>query len=94
MYAVGRVEARFPDLGVEKELEQAVGRTDTRGMTDGQAVHTVLNEPANRYLARQMCWVLTIGASTPISSSRGTAPRWTCSWRPSARRPGPGTSTW
>ncbi|MFE7379737.1 hypothetical protein ACFU9F_05125 [Streptomyces zhihengii] len=61
VYAVGRVEARFPDLGVEKELEQAVGRTDTRGMTDGQAVHTVLNEPANRYLARQMCWVLTIG---------------------------------
>ncbi|MGW1140875.1 cyanobactin maturation protease PatG family protein [Streptomyces zhihengii] len=61
VYAVGRVEARFPDLGVEKELEQAVGRADTHGMTDGQAVHTVLNEPANRYLARQMCWVLTIG---------------------------------
>ncbi|MFC9269916.1 hypothetical protein ACFTXJ_19335 [Streptomyces zhihengii] len=61
VYAVGRVEARFPDLGVEKELEQAVGRSETSGMTDGQAVHTVLNEPANRYLARQMCWVLTIG---------------------------------
>ena len=34
VYAIGRVEARFPNLAAEKEFAQATGRTDTAGKTD------------------------------------------------------------
>ncbi|MEU8567542.1 hypothetical protein AB0C51_04105 [Streptomyces pathocidini] len=60
VYAIGRIEARFPSLGIEKEYAQATGRAETVGLTDRQAVRTVLSDPANRYLARMMCWVLTV----------------------------------
>ena len=60
VYAIGRIEARFPNLSAEKEFGQATGRIDTAGKTDRQTLHTVLSERANRYLARQLCWVLTI----------------------------------
>ena len=60
VYAVGRVEARFPNLSAEKEFAQATGRTDTAGKTDRQTYHAVLSKRENRYLVRQLCWVLTI----------------------------------
>ncbi len=60
IYAIGRVEARFPNLAAEKEFAQATGRADTAGKTDQQAFHAVLSMRENRYLARQVCWVLTI----------------------------------
>ncbi|MHC4176273.1 MAG: cyanobactin maturation protease PatG family protein [Planctomycetota bacterium] len=60
VYALGRVEPRFPSMAVEKEFAQATGRADTAGLTDRQALHEVLSERQNRYLARQLCWVLTI----------------------------------
>jgi hypothetical protein len=60
VYVIGRVEARFPSLGVEKEFAQATGRASTTGLTDREAMHTVLSDPANRYLVRQLCWVLTV----------------------------------
>jgi hypothetical protein len=60
VYALGRVEPRFPRLAVEKELAQATGRAETSGLTDRQALHTVLSQRQNRYLARQLCYVLTI----------------------------------
>jgi len=60
VYALGRIEARFPKLSVEKEFAQVVGRTETAGMTDPQVFHDVLSKPENRYLVRQMCWVFTI----------------------------------
>jgi hypothetical protein len=60
VYAVGRVEARFPNLAAEKELAQATGRTDTAGKTDQQSFHAVLSQRENRYLAKQLCWVLSI----------------------------------
>ncbi len=60
VYAIGRVEARFPSLSIEKEFAQASGRTETAGQTDREAFHTVLSQPQNRYLVRQLCWVLTI----------------------------------
>jgi hypothetical protein len=60
VYAIGRVEARFPSLSIEKEFAQASGRTETEGQTDQEAFHTVLSQPQNRYLVRQLCWVLTI----------------------------------
>ena len=60
VYALGRVEPRFPSLAVEKELAQATGRAETTGLTDRQALHAVLSQRSNRYLARQLCYVLTI----------------------------------
>jgi hypothetical protein len=60
VYAIGRVEARFPNLAAEKEFAQAGGRADTAGKTDQQTFHAVLSRRENRYLTRQLCWVLTI----------------------------------
>jgi hypothetical protein len=60
VYAIGKVEARFPNISVEKEFAQATGRTDTLGKTDQQTFHAVLSRRENRYLLRQLCWVLTI----------------------------------
>jgi PatG Domain len=60
VYAIGRIEARFPNLAAEKEFAQATGRTETAGKTDQQTFHAVLSKGENRYLVRQLCWVLTI----------------------------------
>jgi PatG Domain len=60
VYAIGRVEARFPNLAAEKEFVQAGGRTESAGKTDRQTFHAVLSKRENRYLMRQLCWVLTI----------------------------------
>jgi hypothetical protein len=60
VYSIGRVEARFPNLAAEKEFAQATGRSDTAGKTDQQAFHAVLSKREHRYLARQLCWVLSI----------------------------------
>lgn len=60
VYAIGRVEARFPNLAAEKEFAQATGRADTAGKTDQQTFHAVLSKRENRYLVRQLCWVLNI----------------------------------
>ena len=60
VYAIGNVEIRFPSLGIEKEFVQATGRADTAGLTDQQTLQTVLAQPQNRYLSRQVCWVFTI----------------------------------
>jgi len=71
VYALGQIEARFPRPSVEKEMAQATGRAETAGRTDQQALHQVLSQPENRYLARQMCWVLTIqGLETYILTPR------------------------
>jgi PatG Domain len=61
VYAIGRVETRFPRVSVEKELAQAIGRTDSASLTDRQVLAKVLKDRNNRYLARQLCWVFTIG---------------------------------
>lgn len=60
VYTLGRVTPRFPSLAVEKEFAQATGRAETTGLTDRQALQSVLSQRPNRYLARQLCWVLTI----------------------------------
>ncbi len=60
VYAIGRIEARFPNLAVEKEFAQAATRAQTAGKTDQQAFVAVLAQRENRYLARQLCWVLSI----------------------------------
>jgi len=61
VYALGKIAPRFPSVSVEKEFAQATGRAETAGLTDRQALQTVLSERRNRYLVRQLCWVLTIG---------------------------------
>src|SRR5947209_6531730 len=74
VFAIGRIEARFPSLGLEREFAQATGRAETAGQTDRQAFQSVLSQRQNRYLARQMCWVLTIeGLETYILSPRDPA---------------------
>jgi hypothetical protein len=74
VYAVGRIGPRFPLLSVEKEIAQATGRTQTEGLTDRQALHQVLTLRQNRYLARQLCWVLTVeGIETYILAPRDPA---------------------
>lgn len=74
VYAIGRVEARFPNLAAEKEFAQATGRTETTGKTDQQAFHAVLSQRQNRYLVRQLCWVLTIqGLETYLLQPRDPA---------------------
>jgi PatG C-terminal len=61
VYAMGRIEPRFPRLSVEKEFAQATAHLRSApGLTDRQALQAVLSMPENRYLARQLCWVLTI----------------------------------
>jgi PatG C-terminal len=60
VYALGKIEPRFPSMSVEKEFAQATGRAETAGLTDRQALHGVLSERRNRYLVRKLCWVLTI----------------------------------
>ena len=74
VYAIGRIEPRFPQLSVEKEFAQATGRAETAGLTDRQALHHVLSRREHRYLARQLCWVMTIeGLDTYILVPRDPA---------------------
>jgi hypothetical protein len=74
VYALGQIEARFPRPSVEREMAQATGRAETAGRTDHQAFHQVLLQRENRYLARQMCWVLIIqGLETYILQPRDPA---------------------
>jgi len=59
---------------MEKEFAQATGRAATAGLTDRQALQSVLTQRANRYLARQLCWVLEIeGLETYILRPRDPA---------------------
>ena len=74
VYALGRIQVRFPNLAVEKEFVQSAGRTDTAGKTDQQTFHAVLSKREHRYLARQLCWVLTVqGLDTYILAPRDPA---------------------
>src|SRR5258705_5083723 len=60
IYALGRIEPRFPRASVEKEFAQVTGKSDTAGLTDRQVLQAVLSKRENRYLVRQLCWVLSI----------------------------------
>jgi hypothetical protein len=74
VYAIGWVEARFPNLAAEKEFAQATGRADTAGKTNQATFHAVLSRRENRYLVRQLCWVLTIrGLETYLLQPRDPA---------------------
>jgi PatG C-terminal len=74
VYALGRIEARFPSLGVEKEFNQVIGRTENAGLTTQEVLQATFAARQYRYIARQMCWVLTIeGVETYILQPRDPA---------------------
>ena len=74
VFAIGRVEMRFPTLAVEKELAQATGRANTKGLPDRAAAQAVLSDRSNRYIVRQLCWMFTIeGIETYILVPRDPA---------------------
>jgi hypothetical protein len=59
---------------VEKEFAQVTGRAETKGKTDREAMQAVLSARENRYLARQLCWVLTLqGLETYLLTPRDSA---------------------
>jgi PatG Domain len=60
VYAIGKIKWRFPNQSIEKEFAQATGRVETAGLSDRQTVYEVLSGRQNRYLVRQLCWILTI----------------------------------
>ncbi len=67
VYAIGRIEARFSSLGIEKEFAQATARGDNTGKTDRQTLHEVISRREHRYLLRHLCWVMTVeGVETYI----------------------------
>ncbi|MGC0377979.1 hypothetical protein [Streptomyces sp. SAI-229] len=67
VYVLGRVHAVFPDLSVQHEFFQVAGAGGATDATDADALHRVLSDPENRYIARQMCYVLSVqGVDTYI----------------------------
>lgn len=74
VYAIGRIEPRYPRVSIEKEFAQAVGRAETQGLSDREVSHKILVRPENRYIVRQLCWVLTIeGLETYLLEPRDPA---------------------
>jgi hypothetical protein len=63
VYSIGKVVHRFPNRSLEMELAQATGRRpegDTRGLAHPEVAYKILTDPENRYIARQICYVLNI----------------------------------
>ena len=63
VYAIGKVIPRFPNRSIELELAQATGRQtteETKGLAHDEVIYRTLTDPNNRYIARQVCYVLTI----------------------------------
>jgi hypothetical protein len=71
VYVIGHIEPRYPLLSVEKEAMQAVSRAGVTKDTDRQIMAKVLQDPNNKYLVRQLCWVLLVqGIETYILMPR------------------------
>jgi hypothetical protein len=67
VYAIGRIEPRFPNQSVEREFAQirALEKKATTGKTERYTLYLILSK--YRYLARQVCYVLTVeGVETYI----------------------------
>lgn len=61
VYVLGHIEPLFPLLSVKKEAWQATAREgDAAKGTDSHAMQKVLENPNNRYLVRQLCWVMSV----------------------------------
>jgi hypothetical protein len=75
VYALGRIAPRFRTKSGEKEFAQVVGLDDAvKGLTDTQLLHKVLSQRQNRYLVRELCWVMNVeGLETYILVPRDSA---------------------
>lgn len=63
VYAIGKVMYRFPNRSLEAEFAQAIGHKageEMKGQTHEAVFHNVLTDAANRYIARLLCYVLSI----------------------------------
>jgi hypothetical protein len=60
VYVIGDVDARYPNLAVEKEARGAMARAKTSGLSNDAALQKVLDAPENGYLVREMCYVLLV----------------------------------
>jgi hypothetical protein len=63
VYAIGKVVHRFPNKSIEMELAQVIGQmpeVKTKSLTNLEITHNVFTDPNNRYIARQICYILTI----------------------------------
>lgn len=67
VYVIGHIEPRFPLLSIEKEARQAITRAGAAKDTDREVMAKLLRDPANKYLVRRLCWVLSVlGVETYI----------------------------
>ena len=67
IYVIGHIEPRFPLLSIEKEARQAIARGGPSKETDREVMAKLLGEKSNKYLVRQLCWVLSVqGVETYI----------------------------
>jgi hypothetical protein len=60
VYALGQIEPRFPTLGLEKEVAQAMGRAGDDDVSNRQAFLRTIADDQHRYLARNMCWLFLV----------------------------------
>ncbi|HEY6990559.1 MAG TPA: hypothetical protein VH369_19340 [Bryobacteraceae bacterium] len=67
VYVIGHVEPRFPLLSIEKEFRQTIARAKASKDTDREVMAKLLRDPANRYIVRRLCWILSVqGVETYI----------------------------
>ena len=62
IYALGKLEVRFPSVGIEREFQQRQARLPESlapGSNRGSQIKTVLQ--ANRHLVGRLCYVLLVG---------------------------------
>lgn len=60
VYAIGKIDPQFPRISVEKEFAQLTKAVKSQGMSDRQVFHKLINDPANLYIVRQLCWVFSV----------------------------------
>jgi PatG C-terminal len=60
VYALGQIDARYPTLGVEKEVAQVASLLETHGLHERQVLKKVISDEKNRYLVRQLCWLFLV----------------------------------
>jgi hypothetical protein len=71
VYVIGHIEPRYPLLSIEKEARQVTARAGASTDTDRQVMAKLLRDPANNYLVRRLCWVLSVqGIETYILMPR------------------------
>src|SRR4051812_24090302 len=60
VYALCEIDWRFPTLDVERQFHLERSQRSSSGLTEAQSLLDVLSDDANRYLARELCWVARI----------------------------------